>query len=123
MFRATHLLIALALAGGPATSLGCALWCTSPSGQEHHRVVRCYEMSNGPAVRPHVVATGSECLEVGSDIPFLTEPRSDAPNPLAGVAPLPSIVATESKRHQAPARAPVFNVPSSDGALHAILRV
>ena len=41
MFRATTFVIVLALAGAPAGSLACDLWCTSAAAQEHRRNFSC----------------------------------------------------------------------------------
>jgi len=71
----TALLIVLVMAGGPAGSLACELWCNSPAGEERHRAVGCHDASPfGPAgqqVAPYVAG----CHDAAAIALFVAEVR------------------------------------------------
>jgi hypothetical protein len=69
------LLIVLVVAGSPAGSLACELWCNSPAGDDHHRAVGCHDASqsgpNGQQIAPYV----ADCYDAAALTPFVAEVR------------------------------------------------
>jgi hypothetical protein len=81
-------LIVLALAGAPAVSLTCDLWCASASAREHHRIVGCHDASRGAATQgDRIAGTSADCHDALSSALFVTEVRSEIPSPPPGVVP------------------------------------
>jgi hypothetical protein len=74
MLGATTLLIVLTLAGGPAGSLACELWCGSPAAEDHRRAVGCHDASRTWPTGPQVASTAG-CHDAAAITPFVTEAR------------------------------------------------
>jgi hypothetical protein len=122
MFRAATLLIVLALAGAPAASLACDLWCTSAMSPEFHRIVGCHNGFSGRTGNA-VTAASAECHDAVASTPFLAEARNDVPSPLAVEAALPPDVASVLNGPLAPTRPRDFDLPTPSSALYTILRI
>jgi len=88
MLRTTTLLIVTVLAGGPASSLACELWCSSAAAEDHHRAVGCHDASQNVPTGQQVRST-TGCHAAATTTPFVTEARqTDSANvagPLAHV--------------------------------------
>ena len=74
MRRSLTLLIVMALAGAPASSLACDLWCLAPAAAHHHDVVGCHKAAAAVATAPQMSAIG-DCADAVTVSPFLLEER------------------------------------------------
>ena len=85
MVATTTLLIVLTLAGGPAGSLACELWCSSPAAEDHQRAVGCHDASRTWPTGQQVVST-TGCHDAAALTPFLTEARQTESDSVAAAA-------------------------------------
>jgi hypothetical protein len=123
MLRTTTLLIAMVLAGAPAGSLACELWCTTSAAEQHHRDIGCHDAAAAwPKGRQ--VASTAGCHDAAAMTPFVTEARQTESGPVAA-APVTFfdsnlIVPADDKTN---AGRCVFDVQSPRPSSRAILRV
>lgn len=122
MFRATSLLIVVTLAGAPAASLACELWCTNPSAEKHRRLVGCHsESADALEGQQHVARVSAECHTPLSDTLFLTDSRTHVPSPTTlSITPHPLALV---KGDAAPTRAHAFDVSLPRAPLRSVLRI
>ena len=122
MFRAAAFLIALALTGAPVASLACEAWCTSPSAQDHRRIVGCHSQAPAPGEGQASVALDGTCHGAVSGTLFVTDSRSHAPDLSAALAIPPHFV-RRPQGGPSPARAPAFDVSATRAQLRSVLRL
>jgi hypothetical protein len=123
MFRATTFLIVLVLAGAPAASLACDLWCMSALAQEHRRIVGCHRDSVGATASQQIAAVSSECHGAISGTLFVADSRSQIPDPsTAPVSNTPHLVVILTG-DLASTRAHAFQVSVAPSALRSVLRI
>ena len=86
MARTLTLLIVMVLGGGPAGSLACELWCTTPAAHGHHEAVGCHDRSVTLRTGEQV-ASAIVCHDGDDTTPFLTEARQTEGVPALSTAP------------------------------------
>ena len=124
MARTLTLLIVMVLGGGPAGSLACELWCTTPAAHGHHEAVGCHDravtLRTGEQVASAIV-----CHDGDDTALFLMEARQTA-----GVPAVSSASAFVEFNHVSPdgnmtsAGAGISNLrPPVSPALPVVLRI
>ena len=122
MFRATSFLIVFALAGAPAASLACDLWCTNPSAEKHRRLVGCHsDSADASEGQPQVASISTECHDALSGTLFLTDSRNHIPS--ATTLSMTPHVLPPLNGDAAPPRAHVFDAPLPRAPLRSVLRL
>jgi hypothetical protein len=76
MRRSLTLLIAMGLAGAPASSLACELWCSTPVAAHHHNAVGCHQDTPITEGSQQVSEVG-DCHDAAASV-FLVEGRKTA---------------------------------------------
>lgn len=121
----TALLIVLVMAGTPAGSLACELWCNSPAGDDHHRAVGCHDASQSGPNDQQIASHAAGCHDAAGIAPFVAEVRRAESAPIATATG--SIVDMRSitpDHDETAAGWCVFDVqPRRSPASHAVLRV
>jgi hypothetical protein len=122
MFRATTLLIVMALAGWPTSSLVCELWCEASAAGNHYQEVGCHDASRGIAGGQHIAAI-HDCGEAATFAPFLGEAKRGGVAPALDAA-LAEPVAVAAAVGATAAWSRVRQVPAPRGpSLHTVLRI
>jgi hypothetical protein len=122
MFRATTLLIVMALAGWPTSSLVCQLWCHASAARSQPQEVGCHDASSGFSGGRHLVSV-HDCGEAGTFAPLLGEAKRGGLAPALEAAlgePVPVAAAIGYKA----AWSRVRQVPAARGpSLHTVLQI
>lgn len=124
MRRTTVLLTVTLLAGTPALSLACEIWCSTPMAETHHTSIGCHRTSAESTASEHVIAAATECHEVPAITALLQKSwQSDTRSapPIAAVHDSPALLAHRNVSHEG---WPVFNGQvRRTSSLRAILRI
>jgi hypothetical protein len=122
MFRATTLLVVMALAEGPMSSIVCELWCHASAASSHPQEVGCHDTSSGVAGGRHI-ASVHECGQAGTFAPFLADAKRGGLVP-APEAALGEPVAMAAAIGYTAAWSRVQQIPAPRGpSLHTVLRI
>jgi len=120
MFRTLASILVLVLAGTPAASTACEVWCDNAANAGHH-LVGCHEAPAATAAARHITTMAS-CLDAATAV-YVSESRPAADAPVAAAIPRLATLADLNGRQAFPSWTTFDSLIRPPATRHSVLRI